>query len=110
MPRGPGSTLLIVAYDASREDSANEAVAKLEKEHGVEHLDIVVANAGISKQYPLVREVRRTDVLEHVDVNVLGIVALYQATRPLLQRSSRAQKPIFAPMGSLSGSLGCVVS
>ena len=69
-----------------------------------------MANAGISKQYPLVRNVRRADIQEHIDVNVFRVIVLYQATRYLLQRSTAANKPVFAPMGSLAGSLGRVVS
>jgi norsolorinic acid ketoreductase len=104
LTQGPCTTLITVKYDAGSEQSAVDAVAKLRTEHGIDHLDIVVANAGISKQWPLVKDVKLADIREHVDVNVLGVVSLYQATRDLLQKS-RAN-PIFAPMGSMAGSLG----
>ncbi len=105
LTHGPGSTLIPVQYDAGSEQGAADAVAHLRGKHGVDHLDIVVANAGICKQWPLVKDVKRADILEHFEVNVLGVVALYQATRDLLQRST-ANNPIFAPMGSMAGSLG----
>ncbi len=105
LTRGPGSTLIPVQYDAGSEQGAADAVSRLQGEHGVDHLDIVVANAGICKQWPLVKDVKRADILEHFEVNVLGVVALYQATRDLLQRST-AKTSIFAPMGSMAGSLG----
>lgn len=79
---------------------------QLREKHGVDHLDIVVANAGIVKSYPLVKVVKRAEILEHLEVNVFGVVSLYQATRDLLQKSPN--EPIFAPMGSLAGSLGSV--
>lgn len=104
LTRGPGSKLITVRYDASSEQSAVEAVAELRTAHGIGHLDIVLANAGISKQWPLVRDVKWADVREHVDVNVLAVVSLYQATRDLLRQS--AVRPIFAAMGSMAGSLG----
>ncbi|KAK4151625.1 hypothetical protein C8A00DRAFT_45200 [Chaetomidium leptoderma] len=74
LTQGPGSTLIT---------------------HGIDPLDLVVANAGISKQWPSVREVKRADIQEHVDVNVLGVVSL--------------AKPIFASVGSSAGSLGRVL-
>ncbi|KAK4124228.1 NAD(P)-binding protein [Parathielavia appendiculata] len=83
---GPGTTLMTVQYNAGKEQSAVDAVAQLQTENGIDHLDIVVANAGISKQWPLVNDVHLADIREHVEVNVLGVVSLYQATRPLLQQ------------------------
>jgi NADP-dependent 3-hydroxy acid dehydrogenase YdfG len=104
LTRGPGSTLVTVQYDAGSEQSAAEAVTKLRAAHGIDHLDIVLANAGISKQWPLVKDVKWADVREHVDVNVLAVVSLYQATRDLLRQSNA--RPMFAAMGSMAGSLG----
>jgi norsolorinic acid ketoreductase len=104
LTRGPGSTLITVQYDAATEQGAADAVAQLQEKHGVDRLDIVVANAGISNDWPLVKDAKRAEITKHFEVNVLGVVALYQATRELLQRSTA--KPIFAPVGSLAGSLG----
>jgi norsolorinic acid ketoreductase len=104
LPHGSGTTLITVQYDAGSEQGAADAIARLQTEHGIDHLDIVVANAGISKSLPLVKDAKWAEALEHVEVNVLGVVALYQAARDLLQRS--AAKPIFAPVGSGAGSLG----
>lgn len=77
-------------------------VEELQSKHGVGHLDIVVANAGIHNENRLVREVRRGEILELLEVNVFGVLALYQATRALLQKAAR---PVFAPVGSTAGSL-----
>ncbi|KAK3297099.1 uncharacterized protein B0H64DRAFT_356950 [Chaetomium fimeti] len=104
LPRGLGSTLITVRYDASSEQSAADAVAELRAKHGVDHLDIVLANAGISTQWPLVKDVKRADIQAHVEVNVMGVVSLYQATRDLLQRSTAG--PRFVAMGSMAGALG----
>lgn len=93
----------MVKYDASVEQSAFDAV-KEATDQGVDHLDYVVANAGIAKGYPLVKDVRRADILEHIEVNVLSVVSLYQATRALLEKSTI--KPVFAIMGSGAGALG----
>ncbi|KAJ5363672.1 uncharacterized protein N7496_009385 [Penicillium cataractarum] len=103
LPTGKGSRVIVVKYDASIEESAFEAV-KEAAEQGIDHLDYVVANAGIARSYPFVKDVKRADILEHIEVNVLSVVSLYQATRNLLQKST--VKPVFAIMGSGAGALG----
>ncbi|GFF25299.1 aflatoxin biosynthesis ketoreductase nor-1 [Aspergillus udagawae] len=100
---GKGSCVIVVKYDASFEQSAFDAVEQA-TDHGVDHLDYVVANAGIAKGYPFVKDVKRADILEHIEVNVLSVVSLYQATRDLLRKST--MKPVFAIMGSGGGALG----
>ncbi|KAL2192608.1 hypothetical protein P885DRAFT_72881 [Corynascus similis CBS 632.67] len=102
--RNPSHSTAQALADLPRKHSAADAVAKLCAEHGIQHLDIVVANAGIAKIWPLVKDAKRTDVLEHYGVNVLGSIALYQATRDLLQQSMA--KPVFVFIGSQAGSLG----
>ena len=90
-------------YDAAVEQDAFDLVSELKEKHGVDHLDIVIANAGILKEYPLIKDVKVAGILEHLQVNSFGVVWLYQATRDLLQKSTR--EPIFAPVGSGAGSL-----
>ncbi|KAI1815756.1 putative NADPH-dependent 1-acyl dihydroxyacetone phosphate reductase [Poronia punctata] len=104
LPRGPNTTLITVAYDAQDERSAFEAVKELREEHSIDHLDVVVANAAMAKDYPLARDARRADILEHVAVNACSVIELFQATRDLLRASPG--EPIFAPMGSGAGGLG----
>jgi NAD(P)-dependent dehydrogenase (short-subunit alcohol dehydrogenase family) len=94
----------VVKYDAAVEQDAFDIVKELQQKHGVDRLDIVVANAAIVKSYPLVKDVKRAEILELFEVNAFGVVSLYQATRYLLQESPN--KPIFAPVGSSAGALG----
>ena len=103
LPTGPDSRLVVVKLDASIEQDAQEAVAELQQKHGIQHLDIVIANAGIGYVYPTVAEVKIADIRTHMETNVYGVVALYQATRELLKKSAR--QPIFLPMGSSAGLL-----
>jgi norsolorinic acid ketoreductase len=103
LPTGPDSRLVVVKLDASIEQDAQEAIAELQHKHGIQHLDIVIANAGIGYIYPTVAEVKIADIRAHMEPNVYGVVALYQATRSLLQKSAR--EPIFLPMGSSAGLL-----
>ncbi|TGJ81333.1 hypothetical protein E0Z10_g7448 [Xylaria hypoxylon] len=104
LPTGTGSALIVTKYDAANEQSPFDAVRELREKHGISHLDIVVANAGIAKVFPLARDVKRGDIVEHIEVNVLSVISLFQATRDLLQKSP--SKPIFVPIGSGAGSLG----
>ncbi|RAH65496.1 NAD(P)-binding protein [Aspergillus aculeatinus CBS 121060] len=112
LPRDPTTHLIITPYDASLDSSAQTAVQNLTRAHGITHLDIVVANAGIAKSYPLVKDVQLPEIREHVKTNVLSVVALYQATRELLEKSTSTStststsKPVFAIMGSGAGALG----
>lgn len=99
--RGKGSKLIVTKVNASVDGDAASAVNKLEQEHKIDHLDIVIANAGISYVWPAVSHAKLDDFKAHMEFNVYGVIALYQATRPLLQKSSR--EPIFAAMGSAAG-------
>ncbi|TGJ78880.1 hypothetical protein E0Z10_g9883 [Xylaria hypoxylon] len=76
LPSGLGSKLIVVGYDAGIWQSGFNAVKEFEKK-GVDHLDIVVANAGIANSYPHVKDVKPEDIREHVEVNVLSGVPLY---------------------------------
>ncbi|SPO00276.1 related to ketoreductase [Cephalotrichum gorgonifer] len=105
LPKGEGSSLIVLKYSAEVEQDAFDIATQLHEVHGVDHLDIVIPNAGIVKQCPLVKDAKRSDIQLHFDVNTYSVVSLYQATRDLLQKSPR-QKPIFAPVGSGAGTLG----
>ncbi|KAI4673407.1 uncharacterized protein J4E84_011086 [Alternaria hordeiaustralica] len=103
LPRGSDSQLIVVKLDASIEQDAYDAVAELQEKHQIHRLDIVIANAGISYILPSVAEVKIADIRAHMEPNVYGVIALYQATRSLLKKSTR--EPIFLPMGSSAGLL-----
>jgi NAD(P)-dependent dehydrogenase (short-subunit alcohol dehydrogenase family) len=105
LPKGTNSRLIVVKLDASIEQDAHDAVAELQHKYGIDHLDIVIANAGIGYIYPSVAEVKIADIRKHMEPNVYGMVALYQATRGLLKKSKAAREPIFLPMGSSAGLL-----
>lgn len=103
IPTGPDTQLVVVKIDASVEKDAQDAVSEL-REKGVQHLDIVIANAGVAYIYPTVADVKIADIKAHMEPNVYGVIALYQATRALLKKAERG--PIFIIMGSSAGILG----
>ena len=99
LPSGPNSKLIVVKVDASVEADPFEAVKELEKQ-GIDHLDLVIANAGVSTTYPFVKDLKTADLQAHIEPNVFGVVWLYQATRPLLLK---AEEPKWVTMGSSAG-------
>ncbi|KAH8653937.1 hypothetical protein BGZ60DRAFT_496293 [Tricladium varicosporioides] len=101
LPTGLGSRLIVVKVDASSGNDALEAVESLAKE-GVEHLDLVVANAGVSYVWPKVSDLKIEDLEGHLVPNVYGAIRLYQATLPLLLK---AQEPKWVTMGSIAGNI-----
>ncbi|KAJ7448665.1 hypothetical protein B0H11DRAFT_2333095 [Mycena galericulata] len=101
LPKGEGSRLIVVKIDASVEQDAFDAVKEFTETHGIEYLNVVIANAGIAQVWPSVADLKIADLKAHIAPNVYGMVTLYQATRPLLRKS--ATEPIFSPMGSPAG-------
>lgn len=106
LPKGEGSKLVVVKLDASVDQDAFTAVEELQKDHGIDHFDIVIANAGVSYAWPPVAELKLDDLRDHLAPNAFGVISLYQATRALLQKSSK--EPIFSPIGSSAGCIACV--
>ena len=102
LPTGSGSKLIVVKSDATVETDPLEAVKELEKQ-GIDHLDLVIANAAVGSIYPFVKDIKIVDLQAHLEANVFGVVMLYQATRPLLLK---AETPKYVTMGS---SAGCLV-
>ncbi len=101
LPKGEGSRLIVVKIDASAEQDASNAVKELQDSYKIDHLDIVIANAGVSYIWPSVADVKIADLHAHIEPNVYGVIRLYQATRPLLRKSTKT--PMFLPMGSTAG-------
>ena len=103
LPTAAGTKLIVVKVNASIWQDAFDAVKTLESKHGIDHIDIVIANAGVSYTWPKVSEVKLEDIVAHVEPNAYGMVSLFQATRPLLQKSKK--EPIYAIMGTTASSL-----
>lgn len=103
LPVGNGSKLIIVKIDSKVETDANAAIDILKKDHNITHLDVVIANAGVSKDFDPVETTSITVVKEHIAVNGIGPLTLFQAAFPLL---NKAQSPKFVVIGSALGSIG----
>ncbi|KAM7194465.1 hypothetical protein V8F20_007991 [Naviculisporaceae sp. PSN 640] len=84
LPTGENSKVIVVKIDSISDTDPWEAVEQIKAE-GVDHLDIVIANAGISEGYARVEAIKLNEIREFFEVNTLGPLKLYEATYPLLK-------------------------
>ncbi|KAI1387686.1 NAD(P)-binding protein [Hypoxylon trugodes] len=96
LPRAEGTSLLVIKIDATLRDDPRKAVDTL-KSKGINHVDILVANAGIRLSGPMVRELDTDEVQTHIVPNVYGFIWLFKAMYPLLKA---AKAPIWVTIGS----------
>ena len=101
LPHHPTFTILTITIDASVSTSASTALKKLEHDHPeITHLDVVIANAGISSVWPTVEKLDVEDLRSHMEINVYGVVWLFQATLRLLRKG---REPRWVTVGSTAG-------
>jgi norsolorinic acid ketoreductase len=101
---GAGSKVILVKIDSTSETDPKDAVRELQDRHCISHLDVVIANAGVENNVAPVKDVSVDELYKVIAVNGIGPILLFQAALPLLERSPKT--PIFAPMGSMMGSIG----
>ena len=65
----------------------------------------MIANSGIYSlaAFTPLRLTRTADLAEHFDVNTTGVLRLFQAVLPLLEKSAR---PVFMTLSSIVGTIG----
>ncbi|KAK8058460.1 hypothetical protein PG994_008908, partial [Apiospora phragmitis] len=99
------SKLMIVKIESASADvDASSAVKQMESA-GIHHIDILLANAGVSPAVDPLEKVSFAAVENTFRVNALGPLALYQACHPLL---SKSKDPKFITISSAAGSLGAM--
>lgn len=104
LPTAPGTRLILVKIESTAPGDPAEAVKDMEAA-GIDHIDVVIANAGGLREIvaPL-DSVTAEDITETFQTNALGPLLLFQAVRPLLQKSQAAPKWI--SISSAIGSIG----
>ncbi|KAL4903270.1 hypothetical protein BDW74DRAFT_169149 [Aspergillus multicolor] len=95
-PTAEGTVAKVVKLNMISETDAKDAAQTLKKE-GIEHIDILIANAGIALAFPKLEEVKVEDIRIHFETNVIGFVRVYQAFLPFL---GAANDPKFVTIGS----------
>lgn len=88
LPTGTDSRLIPIQLDSTSDLSALAAVSQLREAHGLNHIDLVIANAGIGSGYGMAAQADIEAVKRHFDVNALGPLRLFQSMRSLLQGSA----------------------
>ena len=71
---------------------------------GISHIDTVIANAAIADTADSVLDTSPDAVRQHLDVNLIGVLALFQAVEPLL-RKAQNKNPKFVALSSSLGSI-----
>lgn len=97
LPKADGTSLQLVKIEAASVTDPADAVKELATVKGIDHIDILVANAGMALEFPRVEEVQIDSIQKHVDVNIYGFIRLYQAFLPLLRK---ANDPKWVTIGS----------
>lgn len=104
LPRGEGSKLIVAKLDSEVDSDPATVVALLQNEHSITSLDVVIANAGISKDGTTVANTTPQNLRDHFNTNTIGPVTLFRAVRPLLQ-ASKTRNPIFVPITTVLSSI-----
>jgi len=102
LPVGKGSKLIIVKIESDSETDAQVAADALKSKHSITHLDVVIANAGISKFYGPATKTPLTEVWDHFRINTVGPLVLFQAMWPLLKE---AKQPKFIVISTAVASM-----
>ncbi|KAK2594832.1 hypothetical protein QQS21_007460 [Conoideocrella luteorostrata] len=105
-PKGKGTELLLLKLESSSPADAMKAVEEM-KTRGISHVDLVIANAGLSPPLASLESVDLEEVKGTFSVNAIGPLALYQACFALLQKSSNAK---FVTISNSAGSIGEMTS
>ncbi|CCT63347.1 related to ketoreductase [Fusarium fujikuroi] len=101
--KGTNSRCILVKIDSASETDALEAIKSLRRDHGIAKLDLVIANAGISKYFGTAEMTPVKEMIDHFRVNSVAPLLLFQATCPLIHAAKAAR---FVTISSGAGSLG----
>ncbi|KAK7946909.1 aflatoxin biosynthesis ketoreductase nor-1 [Apiospora aurea] len=99
------SKLLVVNIESASDTDAKDAVEM--KAAGIDHIDILIANAGVSPPIIPLETESLAAIESAFRVNALGPLALYQGCHPLLMKSGN---PKLVAIGSAAASIGAMGS
>ncbi|KAM7218342.1 hypothetical protein V8F06_006265 [Rhypophila decipiens] len=87
LPAGKNSKLILVKINSTSETDPANAIKTIQTE-GVNHLDIVIANAGISEGYARIEAIKTNELRQFFEVNTIGPLILFGAAYPLLKAAA----------------------
>ncbi|KAK0437657.1 NAD(P)-binding protein [Armillaria borealis] len=98
--------IIIVKY-ISADKEGNKVLAKeIDTKHG--HLDVVITCASIATYMGTALETPANELWDHFDVNITGILVLFQSVYSLLKASTSS--PRFIPLSPAAASLTAFIS
>lgn len=92
LPSAEGSRVIVVKIDAESDSNPRAAIETPQKDHDVRHLDVVISNAGVAAPMGRTDIALTEDFRRDFQVNALATLLLFQASWPLLQKSSSTPK------------------
>ncbi|KAI0023104.1 NAD(P)-binding protein [Xylariomycetidae sp. FL0641] len=109
-PKAAGTELLLVKIESASPTDPAKAVQEL-RDQGIEHLDLVIANAGGTPvPAPPLESVTYDDMIRDYHVNAIGPFMLFQACRPLLQKAESPKWISVSTGGASKGLMGKIHS
>ncbi|KAF2841762.1 NAD(P)-binding protein [Patellaria atrata CBS 101060] len=99
-PTADGSRLLLVSIENTSQSDPAKAVEEINAA-GIDHVDIVIANAGLSPTPGPLDTYDIQDIMDAFTINTASPILLFQAVKPLLEKS-RAPKWLSISSGAAS--------
>lgn len=75
---------------------------------GVNHLDVVIANAGIAGRYSTVQTMKIDDLRQFFEVNTMGSLKLFQAAYSLLKATADKKGPGTTKFVGVTSNIGSI--
>ncbi|KAI0603274.1 NAD(P)-binding protein [Biscogniauxia sp. FL1348] len=101
LPRGTGSTLLLVSIESTSPSDVPKAVKEIEAA-GISHIDIVISNSGVSPTPCPLDDVNPDDVISAFNINAVGPIYLFKGVKHLLEKSKNSPKWVAMSTGAAS--------
>ncbi|KAM6479565.1 hypothetical protein HDV62DRAFT_393436 [Trichoderma sp. SZMC 28011] len=103
---GSNSELIIIKIDSLDSNSSSSGIASIPER--IDHLDVVIANAGVLQHYGPVTALPIDMLSYHFTINTAAPISLLQNCLPLLKKSNKNNCPKFVVISSSLGSIAQV--
>ncbi|KAK9422375.1 putative NAD(P)-binding protein [Seiridium unicorne] len=80
--------LIVVKIDSEVQTDPQNAARVVRDQHGIDHIDVIIANAGVAADWAPVLQIKPEDIQRSMNINVLASILLFQAFEPLLSKSA----------------------
>lgn len=100
-----GTRCIVVKIDSEVDADPVTAIEQLRSEHQIQHLDIVIANAGQSGEPSKLDKASIDKLKRSFQINTVAALLLFQAVKPMLDESKTTPKfiTITSNLGSIKG-------